>query len=194
MHYAALNFSFASPSATMHCPHICTHLQPGPFANLKWNITQLGSFSPAPQLLAAGAANKPHTAPYFAPASNIRSWALPAKQPDRRIVLQATQPLFEVNGILRWALNSVAAPTSPPCKPLLDLVHGDPSWAQKNALPVNNSAGLNASLYFTPMGGGPSSWLRPGSSVQVGWRDVQCFAAVMLPHHTPLKRQAQACA
>ncbi len=168
--------------------------QPDTFTNLKWTIAQMTSFTPAPQLLADGAATNPRTAPYYTPAGSQKSWALPARQPDRRIILQVTIPLLQVNGWVGVALNNVASSLSPTCKPLMDLVYKDPSWAQKNALPADSSTGLNASLYFTPMGGNPRSWSRPGSRVQVGWRDVQCYAAVMLPHHTQLKRQAQACA
>jgi L-ascorbate oxidase len=145
-------------------PNPANIVQPGPFDKLKWNISEFMAFKPNKALLTGDTKNR-RAAPYLAPNAPLKTFKVPTKV-DRRVVLQSTQPLIEVNGILRWALGSVAAATSPPCKPVIDLVYDNPKWAAVNALPADAKA-LDPQLYFTQTGGGPSSWEAAPKGLQV---------------------------
>lgn len=81
-------------------PNPANIVQPGPFDKLKWNITEFMSFKPNKALLSGDTKSK-KVAAYLAPNSPVKTFKVPTKV-DRRVVLQSTQPLIEVNGILRW--------------------------------------------------------------------------------------------
>ena len=62
------------------------------------------------------------------------------------LTLNITQPLMRQTGQLRWAMNNVASQQPTPCQPLLDLVHEDPQWFERNAVPSRqyNKPGFNS--------------------------------------------------
>lgn len=62
------------------------------------------------------------------------------------LTLNITQPLMRQTGQLRWAMNNVASQQPTPCQPLLDLVHEDPQWFERNAVPARqyNKPGFNS--------------------------------------------------
>jgi hypothetical protein len=41
---------------------------------------------------------------------------LPKEEAGHRLIVNTTQPLFEYNGVLRWALNNVAHTKNPTCE------------------------------------------------------------------------------
>lgn len=83
--------------------------------------------STAPSKLAAAA--------YIAPAASGRySFRLPKRDVEQRFILESTQPFVKANGMMRWALNSVAHSATPPCRPVLDNVHADARWAAANSV------------------------------------------------------------
>lgn len=78
-------------------------LQPAQIETRRWNTSVIMSFAPPAALLSPDAPeNRNKSAPFLAPATAVASFKLPAKQPDVRLVVQSTQPIIEVNGILRW--------------------------------------------------------------------------------------------
>lgn len=82
-------------------PNPANIIQPGPFEKLKWNVSNFMAFKPNKALLAADAQSKKKAAPYLAPATAFKTFKVPTKV-DKRLVIQSTQPIIEVNGILRW--------------------------------------------------------------------------------------------
>lgn len=212
-------------------PNPANIIQPGPFDKLKWNVSDFMSFKPNSLLLAADNKSKRRAQPYLAPNAPQKTYKVPTKV-DRRVVLQSTQPLLEVNGILRWvsdggvgascvvcavlyiweelheqphltkhsihqtsmisadktislslcllyfdvhlqAFDSIAAPVSPPCSPVIDAVYENTKWAQDNALA--NGGSLDPSLYFTPMGGNANSWETAPKALQVSLLGMFCL-------------------
>lgn len=96
-----------------------------------WNITTTMSLQAHPLLVSPG--NSTAAKPYF-PNGFLTTQRLPPGQPDKRFVIQSTQPLLEANGILRWALDNAAHAKTPPCASVLDLAYEDDGWAAKNAI------------------------------------------------------------
>jgi hypothetical protein len=109
---------------------------------------------------------------YLAPhASGRESFALPKKEVDQRYILESTQPIVKVNGMLRWALNNVAHAATPPCKPVLDSLHHDANWAADNAVSAGISANAaNSAAYWGQLGGNNQGDLMTAkhSRLQVG--------------------------
>lgn len=100
----------------------------------------------------------PKAAPYLAPAASGReTFKLPKKDVDRRFVLQSTQPIIKVNGMLRWALDNVAHASTPPCEPVLDSVHRNLQWAAAKAVDTSGSNGVNTEAYWGKLGGDTDS-------------------------------------
>lgn len=140
-------------------------IQPGPMADRKWNTSVTMSFRPNRALLDSKADKKKSTAPYLYPNAAPKSFKLPSTSISRRFVLQSTQPLIESNGMLKWALDSIAYPVAPPCKPVLDSVYDNPNWV--SSVPPVPSNGPNQALYFTPKGGNASTWEGNGKDLQL---------------------------
>ncbi|KAF6252743.1 Cupredoxin [Scenedesmus sp. NREL 46B-D3] len=113
-------------------------IQPGPMADKKW---------PA----------EPQTSPYLFPKAAPKSFKLPTTSISRRFILQSTQPVFESNGMLRWALDNVAYPDNP-------------NWV--SSVPAVPSNGPDQQLYFTPAGGNASTWMTDGKDLQPGAGEV----------------------
>lgn len=124
------------------------------------------SFNPHPLLLASDAGSSAKSSAYLYPKAAPKTFKMPKTSVDRRFVLQSTQPLIEANGILRWALDSIAYPVAPPCKPVLDQVYDNSNWAASNALSASSN-GPNQAAYFTPIGGNASTWEGDGKGIQV---------------------------
>lgn len=122
----------------------------------------LSGFHAHPALLQSSTASResrdPKAAPYLAPAASAReTFKLPKKDVDRRFVLQSTQPIIKVNGMLRWALNNVAHASTPPCEPVLDSVHRKVQWAAANAVDAYGTNGVNTEAYWGKLGGDTES-------------------------------------
>jgi hypothetical protein len=126
------------------------------------------SFSPNSALLERNADKKASTSPFLLPKAAPKSFKLPTASISRRFILQSTQPLIESNGMLRWALDSIAYPVAPPCKPVIDEVYDNPNWV--SSVPAVPSNGPNQQLYFTPKGGNASTWEGEGKELQVRYR------------------------
>jgi hypothetical protein len=109
---------------------------------------------------------------YLAPHTSGReTFALPKKEVDQRYILESTQPIIKVNGMLRWALDNVAHAATPPCKPVLDSLHHDENWAADNAVDKDISANAaNSAAYWGKLGGTNEADLLASkhSSLQVG--------------------------
>eukprot|EP00775_Hariotina_reticulata_P013380 gene13380-13507_t len=157
--YAYLTYREATTSP----PRVDGFYQPEQLNDKKWSQDVIMSFTPNSALLRPRNGS-PVTLAYLAPASPVTTFQLPNRPLDARYLIQSTQPLIEANGILRWAFNNIAHATAPPCKPILDEVYNDPTWASRNALGTNQT--FNQSLYFTPIGGNASTWEGTGQ-VQV---------------------------
>lgn len=50
------------------------------------------------------------------------------QQAGRVVGVNITQPLIQATGQLRWALNNIVEPLSPPCTPLAQNIYDDPTW------------------------------------------------------------------
>lgn len=133
------------------------------------------AFKANPALLSPSAYHDPKTSAYLAPqASGRDSFKLPKTSVDRRYVLQSTQPLIEVNGMLRWAFDNVAHASGPPCKPVLDTVYSNPTWAADHAAEGPNS--LNTDSYWGKIGGDTSDlYVNKSAQIEVG--SVGCYVA-----------------
>jgi len=91
-------------------PRPSSILQPAILADKKWDSSQIMSFKPHPVLLNP-ASDPAKAAQYVAPAAPLPSFKMPGKEPAQRFIIQSTQPLVESNGMMRWALDSIASPT-----------------------------------------------------------------------------------
>jgi hypothetical protein len=132
------------------------------------NTSIISSFTPNRALLERNAAKKAVTSAYLFPNAAPKTFKLPTTSISRRFILQSTQPLIESNGMLRWALDSIAYPVAPPCKPVIDAVYANPNWV--SSMPGVPSNGPNQQLYFTPVGGNASTWEGDGKNLQVSCR------------------------
>jgi hypothetical protein len=96
---------------------------------------------------------------FVAPAARgVTSFRLPKTDIDQRFILESTQPIIKANGMLRWALGSVAHAATPPCKPVLDSIHADTKWAEVNAVQAGGAANaLNTAAYWGQIGGDAAS-------------------------------------
>lgn len=102
-------------------------------------------------LLTSTATNNPVTAAYLAPNARGRdTFKLPTTEITKRIILKSTQPIIQVNGMLRWAFDNVAHASTPPCKPVLDNVKENAGWA---ATPENAATIANTDAYLGKLGG-----------------------------------------
>ena len=84
------------------------------------------------------------------------------------VLLQATQPLLEHNGMLKWALDNVAHSESPPCKSALQEVRDQ--WSSLEVMSTQGGINPKAAMaqYFTPLGGSSATWVGTGGHIQVG--------------------------
>ncbi|PSC72452.1 DNA-directed RNA polymerase III subunit RPC5 [Micractinium conductrix] len=79
-----------------------------------------------------------------APADEYEGFELATQKvpaADLSLTFNITQPLMNQTGQLRWALNNVVGLRTPPCDPLLDLLHANPLWMQTNLVSASQLNG-----------------------------------------------------
>lgn len=129
-------------------------------ALLKVSDAASGSSSSSSSIVteSSGSGSRAAAAAFIAPSTRgISSFRLPKKDIDQRFVLESTQPIIRANGMLRWAFNNIAHASTPPCRPVLDSIHGDSKWTELNAVQSGGVNALNTAAYWGQVGGDAAS-------------------------------------
>ena len=51
---------------------------------------------------------------------------------NKFVGLNITQPLLNATGQVRWAINNIVEPISPPCTPLAQDIYSNPAWISEH--------------------------------------------------------------
>ncbi|PNW88481.1 hypothetical protein CHLRE_01g031500v5 [Chlamydomonas reinhardtii] len=127
LHYAAAGVNASTFPATT---------APQPVSITPWSDSMNAKVVLAPELLVPS--TDPKVARYRRPGQ--ASLAPPAAA-SKLVYVNLSQPLFNENGQLRWALDNVAMPRTPPCQPLLSSLRKDPKYLTKQAVPASQLNG-----------------------------------------------------
>jgi FtsP/CotA-like multicopper oxidase with cupredoxin domain len=80
-------------------------------------------------------------------ASSAQAYS-PPQEVSRRFVLRTTQPLFESNGFIRWALNNVAMASTPDCPPLMQALYDDATARKASSSSSTSSSSSPSSTSY----------------------------------------------